>query len=366
MTRFDAVVVESVACRPPIRLPRWRRYSVSSSRVSSLRWPARAAGTWDWPRTWRRTLWSTPWRSGLRRGRRGIPAPGSRPWESARRSTASDGTGCWRRSTRSWGGPRGLGRWRWGGGGTGVEPDFDAAFDDEIEDDRLRLIFVACHPVLAVPARVALTLRLVGGLTVPEIARAYLDQEATVAQRIVRAKKTIAAAGVPFEVPVGRGPRRPARCRARGDLPHLQRGLFGHGRFVVGPSRAVRRGAASGPRAGLVGARRAGGARARRTDGVPVVAPACARGVIGRAGAALRPGPTVLGPAAHQPGRGGVGPGGNADVGRGRCWSRSVSPAGGHRVVPRAVVQARGHRLGTAGLALRRAGAARRRHRWWS
>ncbi len=87
-----------------------------------------------------------------------------------------------------------------------------AAFDDEIEDDRLRLIFVACHPVLAMPARVALTLRLVGGLTVPEIARAYLDQEATVAQRIVRAKKTIAAAGVPFEVP--RGAERAARLAA--------------------------------------------------------------------------------------------------------------------------------------------------------
>jgi RNA polymerase sigma factor (sigma-70 family) len=90
-----------------------------------------------------------------------------------------------------------------GMGGAGVEPDFVAAFDDEIEDDRLRLIFVACHPVLAMPARVALTLRLVGGLTVPEIARAYVEQEATVAQRIVRAKKTIAAAEVAFEVPAG-------------------------------------------------------------------------------------------------------------------------------------------------------------------
>jgi predicted RNA polymerase sigma factor len=85
----------------------------------------------------------------------------------------------------------------------GVDSAVDAAFDDEIGDDRLRLIFVACHPVLAVSARVALTLRLVGGLTVPEIARAYLDAEATVAQRIVRAKKAIAKAGVPFEVPVG-------------------------------------------------------------------------------------------------------------------------------------------------------------------
>ena len=90
-----------------------------------------------------------------------------------------------------------------GGGEIGVEPDFVASFDDEIEDDRLRLIFVACHPVLAMPARVALTLRLVGGLTVPEIARAYVDREATVAQRIVRAKKAIASAGVPFEVPSG-------------------------------------------------------------------------------------------------------------------------------------------------------------------
>ena len=89
------------------------------------------------------------------------------------------------------------------GSEVGVEPGFEAAFDDEIGDDRLRLIFVACHPVLAMPARVALTLRLVGGLTVPEIARAYLSQEATIAQRIVRAKKTIASAGVPFEVPTG-------------------------------------------------------------------------------------------------------------------------------------------------------------------
>jgi RNA polymerase sigma factor (sigma-70 family) len=75
--------------------------------------------------------------------------------------------------------------------------------DDEIGDDRLRLMFVACHPVLSVPARVALTLRLLGGLTTTEIARAYLVPEATIAQRIVRAKKTIASAHVPFEVPEG-------------------------------------------------------------------------------------------------------------------------------------------------------------------
>ena len=85
----------------------------------------------------------------------------------------------------------------------GDEAAFGAMPSEEIDDDRVRLIFVACHPILAMPARVALTLRLIGGLTVPEIARAYVVPEATIAQRIVRAKKAIARAGVPFEVPVG-------------------------------------------------------------------------------------------------------------------------------------------------------------------
>jgi RNA polymerase sigma-70 factor, ECF subfamily len=82
-----------------------------------------------------------------------------------------------------------------------VEPDFDRAFADDIDDDLLRLIFTACHPVLSVQARVALTLRLLGGLTTAEIARAYLVPEPTIAQRIVRAKRTLARARVPFEVP---------------------------------------------------------------------------------------------------------------------------------------------------------------------
>jgi RNA polymerase sigma factor (sigma-70 family) len=85
--------------------------------------------------------------------------------------------------------------------GTAVTPDFDRAFSEEIDDDLLRLIFTACHPVLAVQARAALTLRLIGGLTTTEIARAYLVPEATVAQRIVRAKRTLSSAGVPYEVP---------------------------------------------------------------------------------------------------------------------------------------------------------------------
>jgi RNA polymerase sigma factor (sigma-70 family) len=77
----------------------------------------------------------------------------------------------------------------------------DAALDDDIGDDLLRLVFTACHPVLSTEARVALTLRLMGGLTTGEIARAFLVPEATVAQRIVRAKRTLAEARVPFEVP---------------------------------------------------------------------------------------------------------------------------------------------------------------------
>lgn len=82
-------------------------------------------------------------------------------------------------------------------------PDLAAAVDDNIGDDLLRLVFIACHPVLAMEARVALTLRLLGGLTTDEIARAYLAAEATIAQRIVRAKRTLAEAQVPFEVPRG-------------------------------------------------------------------------------------------------------------------------------------------------------------------
>ena len=81
--------------------------------------------------------------------------------------------------------------------------DFEAALDDDVGDDLLRLVFTACHPVLSTEARVALTLRLLGGLTTDEIARAFLVSEPTIAQRIVRAKRTLAKERVPFEIPRG-------------------------------------------------------------------------------------------------------------------------------------------------------------------
>src|SRR3989440_935904 len=97
--------------------------------------------------------------------------------------------------------------------------NFEIAQDDDIGDDLLRLVFISCHPVLSTEARVALTLRLLGGLTTDEIARAFLAPEPTVAQRIVRAKRTLSEARVPFEVP--RGPDLAARLSSVLEVVYL-------------------------------------------------------------------------------------------------------------------------------------------------
>ena len=123
----------------------------------------------------------------------------------------------------------------------------EAALDDEVGDELLSLIFVACHPLLPPQARAALTLRLVGGLTTDEIARAFLATEATIAQRIVRAKKTLREARSRLRG-AARGRARPApRLGARGRLPDLQRGLCRHRRRGPDPPGPLRRGPAARP-----------------------------------------------------------------------------------------------------------------------
>jgi RNA polymerase sigma-70 factor (ECF subfamily) len=108
-------------------------------------------------------------------------------------------------------------------------PDFDSALDDDVGDDLLRLVFVSCHPVLSTEARVALTLRLLGGLTTEEIARAFLTPEPTMAQRIVRAKRALAEKQVPFEVP--RGPELASRLASVIEVIYL---IFNEGYSATG------------------------------------------------------------------------------------------------------------------------------------
>ena len=120
-----------------------------------------------------------------------------------------------------------------------IADGIDARRDDDIGDDLLRLIFIACHPLLSTDARVALTLRLLGGLGTAEIARAFLVPEPTVAQRIVRAKRTLAEAKVPFEVP--RGEERSARLTSVLEVIYLifNEGYASSGEFLQRPDLAT-------------------------------------------------------------------------------------------------------------------------------
>lgn len=123
--------------------------------------------------------------------------------------------------------------------------DLDAALDDQVGDDLLRLVFISCHPILSPEARAALTLRLIGGLTTEEIARAFLVPEPTIQQRIVRAKRMLSDQRVPFEVP--RGAELEARLSSVLSVIYLifKRGLFGDRRRGLDAASALRGGVAS-------------------------------------------------------------------------------------------------------------------------
>src|SRR5213596_2277024 len=134
--------------------------------------------------------------------------------------------------------------------------NFEIAEDGDISDDLLRLVFISCHPVLSTEGRVALTLRLLGGLTTDEIARAFLVPEPTVAQRIVRAKRTLSEAKVPFEVP--RGAELTARLSSVLEVIYL---VFNEGYSATAGDEWVRRRAPARPDSGRAGSRGARGSR---------------------------------------------------------------------------------------------------------
>ena len=161
-----------------------------------------------------------------------------------------------------------------------AESDVDAELDNPVKDDLLALVFMTCHPILSTEARVALTLRLIGALSTDEIARAFLVSKATVAQRVVRAKRTLAEAPCRSSCRARRASRA-ALLRARRHLPGVQRGLLRDRRRRLGATGAVRGRPAARPDPRGAGADRARGPRAGRPDGDPGVAAARALGPSG-------------------------------------------------------------------------------------
>ena len=154
--------------------------------------------------------------------------------------------------------------------GDGAAEAIEAAIDDDLGEELLGLIFTACHPMLSPDARAALTLKVVGGLTTDEIARAFLSSEATIAQRIVRAKKAIAKAGLAFEVP--RGAELAARLPSVLDVIYL---IFNEGYAATAGDDLIRRdcpgGSTARPHAGRSDAGGCRSARPPGSDGDPGV-----------------------------------------------------------------------------------------------